>query len=532
MSFDLVRLGLYWNTIRYLKLIQVYRRAWFKLYRPKIKSGLQSVTPAPVTGSWIEPPVAGGSWKHEGKQLYFQALNQKSLYKTEGFWRDSDVAYLQLYHRHYFDQMKSGKADKTEDWKSILEKWEKANPIGSKPGWEPYPSSLRITNWVSYHLLTGGLSDVLIRSLAEQIRFLQKQLEFHLQGNHLLVNAKASIFGGCFFQGKEAQKWLKLGLKLTEKEMNEQILPDGMNYELSPMYHAIILVDVLDLINLAYVFPEKIPAAFVSFLKEKARKMLHALQMLSHPKGEIALFGDSAFDVIPPLSEIEQYAQDVGLEVPSTLKDVEVLENAGYVRLNKDKAVLIVKAGNLGPDHLLAHAHADTTSFELSVDGNRLVVDTGVDRYRNDQERSRQRGTPAHNTVTVDQLDSSEMWSSFRVARRARPLPLEVTKQDEHLHLRCGHRGYQRLKDPVSFEREFFLYQDRLEIIDTLSAKQQHHYSWNLYSKQPLQLTVQGKTLEPQQCIIHENFEEQIQGFRYNLDLQANSEVIRSCIAW
>ena len=37
---------------------------------------------------------------------------------------------------------------------------------------------------------------------------------------------------------------------ILKKELSEQILPDGGHYELSPMYHSIILEDILDLHNI------------------------------------------------------------------------------------------------------------------------------------------------------------------------------------------------------------------------------------------------------------------------------------------
>ena len=45
------------------------------------------------------------------------------------------------------------------------------------------------------------------------------------------------------------KKWLKKGLKIYQQQVNEQILDDGAHFELSPMYHSIILEDMLDIIN-------------------------------------------------------------------------------------------------------------------------------------------------------------------------------------------------------------------------------------------------------------------------------------------
>ena len=71
---------------------------------------------------------------------------------------------------------------------------------------------------------------------------------------HLFANAKALVFAGLFFEGNEGRKWLNTGLKILEKELREQILEDGGQFELSPMYHALAVEDLLDLINISVVY--------------------------------------------------------------------------------------------------------------------------------------------------------------------------------------------------------------------------------------------------------------------------------------
>ncbi|MEY6432337.1 heparinase II/III-family protein [Thioalkalicoccus limnaeus] len=65
--------------------------------------------------------------------------------------------------------------------------------------------------------------------------------------------------------------------------------------------------------------------------------------------------------------------------------------------------------------------HADTLSFELSLFGQRTIVNGGTSRYGSGPERLAERSTAAHSTVQIDGADSSEVWGGFRVARRARP---------------------------------------------------------------------------------------------------------------
>ena len=88
--------------------------------------------------------------------------------------------------------------------------------------------------------------------------------------------------------------------------------------------------------------------------------------------------------------------------------------------------LLVCDVAPIGPDHLPAHAHADTLSFELSFKGRRVFVNSGTSEYGLSAERQRQRGTAAHNTLVLDEENSSEVWAGFRVARRARARLLDA----------------------------------------------------------------------------------------------------------
>ena len=518
---------LYYNTIRYLKWVQVFGRIRFKLSKPKIDKGLCNLVQAKINGSdWIIPPCSGGTWGQENEKIIFNLFGE-SLITDKCFWNDSKASYLSLYNRHYFDSFKNGNRG---DWESVLELWIAQNPHGSLPGWEPYPLSLRIVNWISWHLATDSLSSNCLVSLAEQVRYLQKRIEYYLQGNHLFANAKALVFGGCFFEGKEADKWLKLGLGILRTEIKEQILSDGMNYEMSPMYHAIFLVDLLDLLNLSNTYSRSIPEDDTYLIKKTAQKMLRALKILTHPNGEIALFGDSSRNVVPETESIINYAKNLGLKDPGNLKDVEILSESKYIRLILGDHVLIIKAGNLGPDHLLAHAHADSLTFELGNSTSRLIVDMGVDRYGVSSERIKQRGTRVHNTVTIDGQNSSEVWSGFRVAKRASSLPIEVKKIEGGVHVECGHTGYHRLSDPVTHIRHFYFYFDRLEIVDQFKSNKNHEYEFNLYTSKRLNIKFQDKVLTPEESEVCAGFGMTSPGFNYWKKAGGSSTSFRSTI--
>src|SRR2546423_1886887 len=64
-------------------------------------------------------------------------------------------------------------------------------------------------------------------SLFGQARFLAKDLEFDVRGNHLLKNLRALLWAGLGFEGAEPEHWLDTALTVLEAEIAEQVLPDG-----------------------------------------------------------------------------------------------------------------------------------------------------------------------------------------------------------------------------------------------------------------------------------------------------------------
>ncbi|MDW8468891.1 MAG: alginate lyase family protein [Burkholderiales bacterium] len=310
-----------------------------------------------------------------------------------------------------------------------------------------------------------------MHSLAVQARWLRARLEWHLLGNHLWANAKALVFAGSFFAGPEADAWRARGLEMLRHELREQVLPDGGHFELSPMYHAIVLEDLLDLIQLSRRFRGLVPAADIAAWSECVPRMMRWLQVMSHPDGEIAFFNDAAIGIAPNFDTLAEYAEQLGLGGCPPLADaLVVLPDSGYVRAQAGPAVLIADVARIGPDHLPGHAHADTLSFELSLHGARVFVNGGTSTYERNRERLRQRGTAAHNTVEVNGSDSSEVWASFRVARRARPRNFLVDSHAGVLRIECAHDGYLRLPGRVLHRRIWRLAANRLEVEDYLTG--------------------------------------------------------------
>ena len=147
------------------------------------------------------------------------------------------------------------------------------------------------------------------------------------------------------------------------------------------------------------------------------------------------------------------------------------LGESGYIRVAGPRLVALLDVAPIGPDYQPAHGHADTLSFECSLDGHRLVVNSGTSCYGTSAERQRQRGTSAHNTVVIDGEDSSEVWGGFRVARRARPFGLAV-REGREVIVACSHDGYRRLRGRPVHRRQWTIDDRSLLVEDDVSNPQ------------------------------------------------------------
>lgn len=348
----------------------------------------------------------------------------------------------------------------------LCRSWVAATPLGRGVGWHPYPTSLRIVNWCRADLHESDIQ----RSLYQQAAYLYRNLETYVYGNHLLENARALVYAGSFFGAAgEAADWLSKGLEIYRSETPHQVPSDGMHFERSPMYHALMLEGYLDVLNL---LPADHPDG--EWLKATVCRMSDALAPLTHPDGRIALFNDATLEIAADTEALQQYVYRLTGHLPCRR---DRLPDAGYYAYRDDDLCLIIDGGAVGPEHLMAHAHADVFSFELSIGGERFFVDTGVFEYPEGPMRTYVRSTKAHNTVCVDDLDQVECWGSFRVARRSAPYDVRFSPRGSSITFEGAFDGYAKLIGDDIVHRRHINLRPRERIIrieDVVSGNNEH----------------------------------------------------------
>lgn len=322
--------------------------------------------------------------------------------------------------------------------------------------WSPFAVAQRVLRWT--RLIRGPWWDEiqddpaftrLLRELYAQCRFLVRRQEHELRGNHLLKTALALYAGGRFFEGAEPDRWLRQSRRIIRDELRAQILDDGGHYERSPMYHLMVLVDVVDAFNIT---PAGDP--FAEQLRRPIKWLYQFADSCSHGDGEIPLFNDSVMDQVPCRSDVLRHAEQACDVRPTGARlDFVAHPHFGLFRLGDRRSCLWLDAGETRPPFLLGHTHADTGSFELSVGSHRIICDSGVHSYQDPRRRAWDRSTLAHSTVSIAGESSSDCWGRFRVARRARVRSLAWSDQGTEQCVTLRHDGFRHLPAAPWHER-------------------------------------------------------------------------------
>ena len=385
-------------------------------------------------------------------------------------WEARQQSALWRYNLHYFDYLLQPGLEYATGVE-LMDSWRLANPLGSGAGWDPYPISLRLVNWIKFAHQHGELPAELMVSLAQQTAYLAQRVEHHLSGNHLLTNGKGLWFGGAAL-GEAA--WEKAGRDIVLQELREQILPDGGHYELSPMYHSIVLEDLLDLVNLEQARGREVPTV----MAQAAGRARAWLAELVDPRGRIPLLNDAAHGIATQPEQLAQYADSLGV-VPDgggikrgQINGWQWRDLSGYYLLSSPPWRVLFNAAPMAPDHQPGHAHCDMLSILLQYGGQDILCDTGVFEYQEGRRREFCRSTAAHNTVVLDGLEQSEVWKAFRLGRRGQIQGPWISRDC----LAAGHNGFAQQCKGLGHTRRVVPLEDGVVIADHLRGPGRHSF--------------------------------------------------------
>ena len=494
----------YWETIRRLRFEQARHQLGRRLTKFLPQPVASKVPqPLPLAVRWgprvarvrpeIDPAVLDGRFRYWDQERHLELSRP---------WEDEDLGKSWTYPVHYFDYLPglvdgggvrtvdsagertssqptaipSGR-DRDASLFGFVESWLDAHPPGTGIAWEPYPTALRLVNWVdAIHALGNRAPSIwqqrCLHSIYLQAEWLTRRLERHLLGTHLWKDAKALLIAASVFDDERSRRWKHTAARLLQRELEAHVRQDGSHVEPSIMYHCTALEDLLDLLN----FHHAVDAAFGAQIEAVAGRMLEFANSVQTPAGGFPLLGDAWEGGAPSPAELIAYAGRLGLPAPAAPgPGMCSLPQAAVVAWRDARLYVLADVGGVGPPHLSGHGHCDSLSFELWAHATPIVVDSGTWSYEAGDKRHACRSTRAHNTLEVDGREQHEIWSAFRVARRSAVELLAVTPSSVEAALVPWFDKRLRVCRVFTFEPGILRVDDRVEGPDTHRVVSRFH---------------------------------------------------------
>ncbi|MBI5030574.1 MAG: alginate lyase family protein [Chloroflexi bacterium] len=456
---------------------------------------------------WLYEPNGNIDWRWD--------LNRHAFFETLG------RAY-----RYSGDEQYAAK------FKEIVDDWLQHNPAQfDQPNWTSvFEVAFRINVWcwALYYFRPSPLLDKefgqrFVAGLLTHGRYLAANIELHVPNNHLLLEAKAlALIGILFPEFKDARKWRERGLKIVERQVEEQVCPDGVHGERTTLYHRVIAGELLELMVLMENNRLSIPATWL----ERFTRMVDFEIALIKPDQTFPLLGDSAVtdthlrfsasssgpvflkaEPAQPLREADLWL--LGLQrvkgweekrMALCTFDSAAFPDGGYFLMKAGQGIaahyLVFDCGSFGLDAMPNHGHADALSFELFAMGQTLLVDPGFYSTALGLDwRNFFRGSRSHNTVVVDGVDQSHLLDVRRVYRPARAKCLNWISNSKFDFLDGVHDGYKRLADPVRHRRQILFAKPRYWVIsDVLTGQGKHRFDVYFHTMPGAKTLIDSKT--------------------------------------
>jgi hypothetical protein len=357
---------------------------------------------------WTANPTEGEARTH----LWNESLNRHFHFNklSDAYWQSGDERFAQEI------------ADEILDWIAsnppVLLSSGNRGPDGCE-AWQTLTTGIRLANtWPTaiYRCLgSKAFNDDVIaaiyKSVCQQCRHL---VDWPSRGNWLTAESNGLLTAGVLFpEFREAAEWRRIALERLYLQLDDEVYPDGMQFELAAGYNNWVVrefTDILDLVELNGRRGE-IPADFLA----KMEKMYNYLLLASMPNGAIPGLNDSGnadvrqmletgFRLFPKRTDF-QFVATGGKSGKPPAQTSHAFPFVGhYVTRSgwdKDATYMLFDVGPYGA----GHQHEDKLHFVLWSHGRQLILDPGNFSYDKSRWRRYVLSTAGHNTVMVDGQD-------------------------------------------------------------------------------------------------------------------------------
>jgi uncharacterized heparinase superfamily protein len=308
--------------------------------------------------------------------------------------------------------------------------------------WQPEVVGRRVISWLSNSVVVLDASnpksyETFLRSLTAQLRYLSASYRDAPDGAPCLVALMALVYAGLCIA--EQQAVVDRYLKPFCKELDRQIMSDGGHISRNPTTLVELLLDLLPL-RQCFMARDRVPPKQLSDAIDRAMPMVSFFRL---GDGTMVRFNGGGATATDSLATVLAYDDTGGAPLRSA-------PNSGYVRMERKTTLIIsdVAAAPLGS--LSIGAHAGCLSFEMSSGEHPIIVNCGAPSPDHDEWRMFARSTPAHSTLTFEEVSSATFAGGTNGSEPANDAELvgppnvqaSLSEDDGGLTLKGSHEGY------------------------------------------------------------------------------------------
>jgi Heparinase II/III-like protein/Heparinase II/III N-terminus len=368
----------------------------------------------------------------------------------------------------------TGKTKYRHAWRQLVQSWIEQAPVGCDSS---DIAARRIQNWIyAWNAFSrggefgGGFENQIIERLAAEVRHLRRNLT--TERNHRTLELYALFIAALALPELDHDDLLEFAIAELHRNLLTDVRPDGVHREQSTHYHMTALRSFLGARENAVRFGLEFPAGYDERLEKACEFLLH----IQRPDGLIPALSDADTGNYSDLLELAaSIFKRADFLYPVTTETCASFPDGGYFvqrsSWDDDARYLVFDCGPIGDG---GHGHYDLLNIEVAANGRPLIVDPGRFTYADSQWRRQFKGTAAHNTVCVDDLDQVEY-------RRGKPKgPLAQGRLLERftapgLDMLCG-EVRSPVYEAIHTRRIFFVAGEYWLIVDSLRGSVPHKY--------------------------------------------------------
>lgn len=284
--------------------------------------------------------------------------------------------------------------------------------------------------WYRFVPSPSMTDDALLLFLGAFIDHARHLMAHRTSGNWLTTEASGLFHVGVLFpEFKAAQTWRDTGTRWIYEELQKQVLPDGVHYELSSSYHHLALERFLEVYRIAKVNDIPRPVDFL----HKLEKMYDFDVYGAMPDRRLPGIQDGhyydvtgpmrqAFGFFPDRQDFLWYATN-GTQGQPPGETSHAFPYAGYYVMRSgwqpDARWLWFDGGPFG----YSHQHEDKLEIIVAAYGKMFLTDPGNYTYEHSKWRQYFVDSLSHNVVLVDGQPQHRRGRPLESYRITQPLP-------------------------------------------------------------------------------------------------------------